>query len=84
MYSFYGGDTAKIATPPMKRVSVIGTVMIVFLYLYIMYMQYMAHAEGATESAQNAIDVQFQCLQLLLPLLVWIIANPTFITTQAE
>jgi hypothetical protein len=70
--------------PLMKRTSIIIFGIIIYLILDIIYIQYMIHAEWATESAQNSVDVLFQSLKLLLPLLLWIVANPTFVKPHAE
>jgi hypothetical protein len=68
--------------PLMKRAVIIGIGIVVFLVLDIIFIQYVILAEGATESSQNAADVLFQSLKLMLPLLLWIIANPTFLKSQ--
>jgi hypothetical protein len=68
----------------MKRAVIIGIGIIVFLVLDIIFIQYVILVEGATESSQNAADVLFQSLKLMLPLLLWIIANPTFLKSQVE
>jgi hypothetical protein len=68
---------------PMRRAAIIGIGIIVCLVLDITYINYLIRAEGATESTQNAVDVLFQSLKLLLPLMLWIIANPAFFKLQA-
>jgi hypothetical protein len=70
--------------PLMKRAGIAGIGIIVFLVLDITYIQYLIQAEGAAESSQNAVDVLFHSLKLLLPLLLWIIASPAYFKLQAE
>lgn len=69
--------------PPVRRATIIGIGIAVCLALDVTYIHYLIQAEGAPESSQNAADVLFQSLKLLLPLMLWIIASPSFFKLRA-
>ncbi len=84
MIPFFSLMIATPNIPIMKRAEVTGIGIAVFFIIDCIFILYVVNLRNRINIDLQTVDCLHQCLKLLASLMLWIIANPTFLISQVE